>query len=121
MYSTENKEVPRFLAILAEGMQTPGAMTANPQSGAGVDPSAVLKARAWPIVAKGMRVSAVVGVLLNLINQGSAFLDGFTDVQWHLVLLNFAVPFGVSVYSSATSLLRAARSEAGAPRGASGG
>lgn len=52
------------------------------------------------IVINALRVSLVVGLLLNLINQGSAFMDGLT-IAWGQVLMNFVVPYCVASYSAA--------------------
>ena len=53
-------------------------------------------------LAGGIKVAAVVGTVLNLINQGdrlfSARLEG---VVWWRIALTYAVPFFVSVYSAA--------------------
>lgn len=46
------------------------------------------------------KVSLVVGTLLNLINQGEVLWGEQVLSWWHL-LLNYAVPFGVSSYSAA--------------------
>jgi exosome complex RNA-binding protein Rrp42 (RNase PH superfamily) len=52
------------------------------------------------IVINALRVSLVVGMLLNVINQGSAFIDGLT-IAWGQVLMNFVVPYCVASYSAA--------------------
>lgn len=44
------------------------------------------------------RVSAVVGTILNLINQGPQFASG-AALSWPHVFLNYLVPFCVSAYS----------------------
>ncbi len=60
----------------------------------------------WTILIKrrtivnALRVSLVVGTLLNVINQGSAFLGGL-EIAWAQVLMNFAVPYCVASYSAA--------------------
>lgn len=46
------------------------------------------------------KVSLVVGTLLNLINQGEV-LWGEQLISWWQLVMNFAVPFGVSSYSAA--------------------
>jgi hypothetical protein len=51
------------------------------------------------IVINAMRVSLLVGTLLNFINQGSALIDG-VGVVWGQVLLNFVVPYCVASYSA---------------------
>lgn len=57
-----------------------------------------------PIVVGALRVSLVVGCVLNLINQGETFFSGGT-VAWGHVLLNFLVPYVVSSYSAARNQL----------------
>ncbi len=52
------------------------------------------------IVTNALRVSLVVGTLLNVINQGSAVIDGL-EIAWGQVLLNFVVPYCVASYSAA--------------------
>lgn len=52
------------------------------------------------ILRSAVKVAFVVGVILNVINQGPALWQGAAVSLWH-VLLNFAVPFCVSSYSAA--------------------
>lgn len=52
------------------------------------------------IVINALRVSLVVGMLLNVINHGSAFLGGL-EIVWGQVLMNFVVPYCVASYSAA--------------------
>lgn len=52
------------------------------------------------VVVNSLRVAAVVGALLNLVNQGPALWAG-TGVSWTQVLLNFAVPYCVATYGAA--------------------
>lgn len=53
------------------------------------------------IVSNALRISAVVGVLLNVINQGGEMLEG--RVSWLHFVLNFLVPFAVATYSGFTA------------------
>lgn len=46
-----------------------------------------------------IKISLVVGTLLNAINQGSAFV-GPETVSWLHVGLNYCVPFCVAYYSA---------------------
>ena len=46
------------------------------------------------------KVAAVVGVILNVINQGPSMWSG-SGISWWHVILNFTVPFCVSAYSAA--------------------
>lgn len=59
-------------------------------------------ARDWNNVRGALQVSAVVGVLLNLMNQGPAIMDG-TPISCGHLATNFVVPFLVSLYSAARS------------------
>ena len=52
-----------------------------------------------------LKVSAVVGLILNLINQGQRVFDGGEFSLLH-GLLNFAVPFFVSAFSGGRNELR---------------
>lgn len=53
------------------------------------------------LIITGIKIALVVGIILNLINQGYAFIR-FDIIHLNLVkfVLTFFVPFGVSVYSS---------------------
>ena len=57
-------------------------------------------ARSRRIALNALRVSLVVGSILNLINQGEALLSG-AGVSWPHILLNYVVPYCVSTYSAA--------------------
>ncbi len=57
-------------------------------------------ARSRKVVLDALRVSLVVGSILNLINQASALLSG-SGVSWPHILLNYVVPYCVSSYSAA--------------------
>ncbi len=52
------------------------------------------------IILRGLKVAAVIGTLLTLINQADLMLAGYWPPVWKL-LLTYAVPFGVSTYSAA--------------------
>lgn len=56
------------------------------------------------IVVNALRVSAVVGTVLNLINQGEALLAGSAP-SWPQVVLNYLVPYLVASYSAARNEL----------------
>lgn len=53
-----------------------------------------------PIVLNALRISVVVGTVLNLINQGEAILAGHAP-SWLHVALNYLVPYLVASYSAA--------------------
>ncbi len=63
--------------------------------------------RAWwsrPVMGTAIRVSVVVGLALNLINQGPALFGADPVVAWQVVL-NFLVPYLVSSYSASRQAL----------------
>ncbi len=57
---------------------------------------------AWraPVPRNALKVALVVGVILNLVNQGAAFM-GEEPLSWFHTLLNFLVPYCVASYSAA--------------------
>lgn len=64
-------------------------------------------ALAWQtdVRTRALKVAAVVGSLLVLINQTDAVVSGqFTTSQLLQVLLTYCVPYGVSTYSSVKAL-----------------
>lgn len=84
----------------------PGQTTTEPHSPAAQAPVGVLQLMWRPhIVKRALRVSAVVGTLLNLINNGEQFWIHHTFTPWR-VALNFIVPFCVSAYSAARNQAR---------------
>lgn len=52
------------------------------------------------IVHSALRVAALVGTLLNVINQGGTILTG-DEISWFHLLLNYVVPYCVASYSAA--------------------
>jgi hypothetical protein len=56
-----------------------------------------------PIVWRSAAIAAVVGTILNLINQGDAMLSGNGLVLWKLVL-TYCVPFLVASYGGYSAL-----------------
>lgn len=50
-----------------------------------------------------LKVAAVVGTALNIVNQGHFLMSGTID--WTHFLLNYAIPFLVSSYSSGKAQL----------------
>lgn len=57
-------------------------------------------ARSRPIVISALKVSLVVGSVLNLINQSGRLMAG-EDLSWMHLLLNYLVPYCVASYSAA--------------------
>ncbi|MDY6800329.1 MAG: nitrate/nitrite transporter NrtS [Bacteroidota bacterium] len=55
------------------------------------------------ILKRALRVALIVGVILNLINQGESVFSGFKDFHLMQFLLTFIVPYIVSTYSSVLS------------------
>ena len=55
------------------------------------------------ILRNALKVSLVVGTLLNLINQGERLFAG-DGLLWGYVLMNYLVPFCVATYSGARAL-----------------
>ncbi len=56
------------------------------------------------IVKNSLRIALVVGIVLNMINQGDALLAG-RGISWIHVALNFFVPYCVATYSAAKNEL----------------
>lgn len=59
----------------------------------------IVREAAKRIVFNSMKISLVVGLVLNIINQWDA-LFGDVEVSWPHVILNFFVPFCVATYSA---------------------
>ncbi len=57
------------------------------------------------IPASSLRVAIVVGVILNLINQGDALL-GLARPHWVKMILTFIVPYCVATYGAVSYRLR---------------
>ena len=51
------------------------------------------------VVFNALKIAVVVGVVLNIINQGGAFLSGH-GIAWGHVALNFLTPYIVATYSA---------------------
>lgn len=57
------------------------------------------------IALNALRIAAVVGTVLNIINQGELVFQG-REPSWPHVLLNYVVPFCVASYSAAKHEIR---------------
>lgn len=57
------------------------------------------------IAVPALKISIVVGSVLNLINQGGRLIDG-DQINWFQVALNYVVPYCVACYSAARNELR---------------
>lgn len=59
-----------------------------------------------PVVMTALKVAAVVGTILALINHGPSFVQGQLGMQqWIQIALTYLVPYLVSTYSSVKMLL----------------
>jgi hypothetical protein len=76
--------------------------------------------RAWCYATTGgvpgrsLVVAAVIGTVLNLINQGDALLEG-TSVSWLKVALTYVVPYCVSTYGAVSYRMAMAEKADGDP------
>lgn len=61
-------------------------------------------ARAPHIVRNALIAAAVVGTILNMINQGEAVLAG-NGISWIHLSMNYLVPYCVASYSAAKNEL----------------
>lgn len=61
-------------------------------------------------IRKGLMLSLIVGTILNMINQGELIaLFKFDQINYFKLLLTYMTPFMVSVYSTATTLMKVGR------------
>lgn len=51
------------------------------------------------ILKNSVKIAVVVGLLLNLINQGGNIWAG-TNISWPHIFMNFLVPYCVATYSA---------------------
>ncbi|MBX7084622.1 MAG: nitrate/nitrite transporter NrtS [Nannocystaceae bacterium] len=61
------------------------------------------------VVITSLRIAAVVGVVLNVLNYGPVIVAG-DALPWPRLVLNFCVPFCVATYSAVRNEQRAAAS-----------
>ncbi|HEX8937548.1 MAG TPA: nitrate/nitrite transporter NrtS [Sphingomicrobium sp.] len=54
---------------------------------------------AKPSIGRSLTVAAIVGTVLNMINQGPEIFTGHWPIWWRIVLTYF-VPFAVASYGS---------------------
>lgn len=64
--------------------------------------SALRQALSWPVSRRSLVVMAVVGTVLNLINQGDALFSA-ADIDWPKAALTYLVPFCVASYGAYTA------------------
>ena len=60
---------------------------------------ALARTFAGPSVRRSLTVAALIGTLLNVINQGPEMFSGHWPIWWKLILTYF-VPFAVASYGS---------------------
>jgi len=60
---------------------------------------ALRAALAWPVVKRSLLIMAVVGSILNIINQGDAIISN-AAINWWKISLTYCVPFCVSTYGA---------------------
>ncbi|QQS13195.1 MAG: nitrate/nitrite transporter NrtS [Rhodospirillales bacterium] len=61
------------------------------------------RALSWPFARRSLGVAAVVGTLLNAINQGDALFSG-GGIDWLKLGLTYCVPFLVATYGAYSAL-----------------
>ena len=58
------------------------------------------------VIKKAVKVAIIVGIILNLINQGDVIITmEFSQINWSKFILTFFVPYSVSSYSAAVTLI----------------
>ena len=63
-------------------------------------------------VIRAVKVAAIVGPILTVINQGDVLLSGQYSLRVFLkILLTFLVPYGVSSFSSARAYIESEKSK----------
>ena len=53
----------------------------------------------WPVIRNALMVGAVVGTVLNMINQGD-YIVGDGPINWFKLGLTYCVPFCVATYGA---------------------
>ena len=65
----------------------------------------IAMAMSGEVVNRALKIAAIVGTLLIIINHGQALVQGDIDAgRWIQILLTYCVPYGVSTYSSVQAL-----------------
>lgn len=62
-------------------------------------------AREPDVVIRSLYVSAIVGTVLNLINQGDAIISG-SDIDYAKLVLTYLVPYFIGTYGAVSVRLR---------------
>jgi len=62
------------------------------------------------VVARGLKIALIVGTILTAINQGDLLVGGtITTGILTKILLNYFVPYGVSIYTDVNVLVKQQR------------
>jgi hypothetical protein len=83
------------------------------------EPTALRRTFSWPVMRNSLIIGAIVGTILNVINQGDQ-LGGEGAIDWAKLGLTYCVPFCVSTYG-AFAAMRAFEKRDRARREESGG
>jgi hypothetical protein len=75
------------------------------QRSAWLDGAAIQRALSWHIARHSLAVAAIVGTILNAINQGVDVLSG-RPVNYFKLALTYAVPFFVATYGAYSAFTR---------------
>ena len=63
------------------------------------EPTPLQRTFTWPVMRNSLMVGAVVGTLLNMINQGE-YITGDGPIDWFKLGLTCCVPFCVATYGA---------------------
>ena len=63
------------------------------------EPTPLQRTFSWPVMRNSLMVGAVVGTVLNLINQGE-YITGDGTIDWFKLGLTYCVPFCVATYGA---------------------
>lgn len=59
------------------------------------------------LINRALMIALIVGIILNLINQGEKiFILAFDDINYYKFFLTFLVPFAVSMYTAISMKLK---------------
>ena len=63
------------------------------------EPTPLRRTFTWPVMRNSLMVGAVVGTILNMINQGTQ-ITGDAPIDWFKLGLTYCVPFCVATYGA---------------------
>ena len=63
------------------------------------EPTPLQRTFTWPVMRNSLMVGAVVGTILNMINQGE-YITGDGPIDWFKLGLTYCVPFCVATYGA---------------------